>query len=326
MQKSKLLKIVDKFPNTNILVIGDIMLDKFIWGKVKRISPEAPVPVVEITKETHMPGGAGNVVSNISELGGTCYIVGIIGNDETGKTFLSDMNGHTIKTEGILKVSERPTIIKTRIIADHQQVVRVDKEVNMPIHSSHTDKLINSIKNILPSVSLVVISDYGKGVISKKLLNALVRNAKRLKKPILVDPKIEHFKNYKKVTCITPNLNEALQGMHHLKADTQKDVEKLGDQIMKKLELESLIITQGEKGMTIFEKKNKTHIPTLAKEVFDVTGAGDTVISTLALSLANKANILESAYIANCAAGIVVGKLGTACITREEIKDKLNSI
>ncbi|MFH1715133.1 MAG: D-glycero-beta-D-manno-heptose-7-phosphate kinase [Elusimicrobiota bacterium] len=328
MQREKLIKIIKNFSKTEILVIGDIMLDKFIWGKVTRISPEAPVPVVEITKETLMPGGAGNVVTNITTLGGISHIIGIVGNDSAGNTFVSEMENNGVGTKGIIVTQNRPTIVKTRIIAHHQQVVRVDKEVRSAIEPAEIKKLITAIEDLTPKVKAVVISDYGKGVITKPLLTAAIKMAKKYKKPILVDPKIEHFKNYKNVTCITPNTLEAMQGMHCLHVESQSDVEKLGDNIMKQLNVESLIITQGEHGMTIFEKNGKkTHIPTMAREVYDVTGAGDTVISTLAMCLANKGNILESAYIANYAAGIVVGKLGTATVTSDEIissiKDKV---
>lgn len=325
-KKEHLKKIVQHFPNTKILVIGDVMIDRFIWGKVSRISPEAPVPVVEVTKETMVPGGAGNVVNNITSLGGYAYLIGVIGRDGYGKNFLDEMQTRGVDCTGIVPTEERPTTTKTRIIAHHQQVVRVDRENKSPISQAHLKQLIAHIKEIVPHVSAVVISDYGKGVISPTLFTATITVARAHKKPVLVDPKVEHFQRYRRVTCITPNLNEAMQGMHWHHVETQDDVEELGEKIMKTLSLESLIITQGEKGMTIFEKNNVDrimHIPTMAQEVFDVTGAGDTVISTLAMCCAHGVPINESAYIANCAAGIVVGKLGTATTTPEEIIARL---
>jgi D-glycero-beta-D-manno-heptose-7-phosphate kinase len=325
LKKDKFINIVKKFDKTKILVIGDIMIDRFIWGNVSRISPEAPVPVVEVVRENFMPGGAGNVVSNITSLGGEAYLAGLIGNDNYGSTFIDEMNDRGVDCTSVITANNRPTIVKTRIIAHHQQIVRVDREIRGNIDNKYIEQLIDNIKKIVPKINAIIISDYGKGVINPKILSAVISCAKQFNKPILVDPKIEHFKKYKNVTCITPNTLEAKLGMNWHNVETQEDVEILGKKIMKTLNIPSLLITQGEKGMTIFEGKNISHIPTMAKEVYDVTGAGDTVISVLAMCLANKTSVKDGAYIANIAAGIVVGKLGTATVTQDEIIEKIEN-
>jgi D-beta-D-heptose 7-phosphate kinase/D-beta-D-heptose 1-phosphate adenosyltransferase len=316
-----LLKLIDSFKKQTILVVGDIMIDKFIWGKVKRISPEAPVPVVEITRETEMLGGAANVASNIAALGGRAFIVGTIGEDGTGKTLKEMLSEKGISSEYLVYDAHRPTIIKTRIIAASQQVVRVDKEIKGTFENCTESKMMENIEKLIPRVNAVIISDYGKGVISHKVLRKTILLAKKYKMPITVDPKIEHFKKYKKVTAITPNEKEALDGMNAKNIKTDEDIVMLGKKILKTLNSDSVLITRGEKGMTLIQPDNKiTNIPTRAKEVYDVTGAGDTVISAMTLALAAKADFVNAAEIANFGAGIIVGKLGTATISSQELK------
>ncbi len=324
MDKKKIIKIVNRFNNTKIMIIGDIMLDKFVWGKVSRICPEAPVPIVEIEKETHMPGGAGNVAFNINALGGKVILVGVIGNDFEGDTLIEKMSQKDINVTGIFRDNNHPTILKTRIIAHHQQVVRADREIKGKISNSIIKKMLDFLENNIVDAKAVIISDYGKGVICSSILRKAIKLATEYKKPIVVDPKIEHFSQYKNVTCITPNHQEAVAGMRLHKIQEGKALIQLGKRILKKLKSDSVLITQGENGMTLFESKGRiTHIPTTAQEVFDVTGAGDTVVAGLGLALATNSNILDAAYLANYAAGIVVGKLGTATTTVEEIKEKI---
>lgn len=324
MEKKKLIKTLSRFKDAKIMIIGDIMVDKFVWGKVSRISPEAPVPIVEIEKETRTPGGAGNVAVNIETLGGKVVLVGVIGNDFVGHKLIEEMGHRGIDTRGVFRDEKRPTILKTRIVAQHQQVVRTDREVKGKIPHSISQEVLNFLGNNIHEVKAVIISDYGKGVICSPVLKKAINLAHKYGKPIIVDPKIEHFLQYKKITCITPNQQEAAAGMKEHQIPEGEALLKLGQKILKRLNCESVLITQGEKGMTLFEKRGRiTHIPTVAREVFDVSGAGDTVVAVLTLALATGANILDAAYLANYAAGIVVGKLGTATTTIEEIKQTI---
>jgi D-beta-D-heptose 7-phosphate kinase/D-beta-D-heptose 1-phosphate adenosyltransferase len=319
---TKLLNLIDSFKKQSILVVGDTMIDKFIWGEVRRISPEAPVPIIEITKETQALGGAANVANNIAALGAKVYIVTTIGNDLEGKVLLDMFKDRGINVNYLVCDEKRPTIVKSRIIAVSQQLVRVDKEIKVQLERCTENKLISNIEALIPKVNAVVISDYGKGVVCQKVLKKTIALGKKYKIPVTVDPKEEHFKKYKKVTTITPNEKEAIAGMNAKNIKTDLDVANLGKRILKTLNSESVVITRGEKGMTLIKPNNKiTNIPTRAKEVYDVTGAGDTVISIMTLALAAKSDLFTAAEIANFAAGIVVAKLGTATTTSEELKN-----
>lgn len=314
-------KILDRFNRLNVLVVGDLMLDHYVWGAVSRISPEAPVPVVDVSRETEMPGGAGNVALNMASLGAKIHLVGLIGQDSSASRLLSLFRSLPISTEAVLKSAERPTILKTRIIAHHQQVVRVDREVRGDLPPALLDQVWSRVEALLPKVDAVVLSDYAKGVISAALLKRLIPSAKRRGIPVTVDPKVENFHWYRSVTCVTPNLKEALEGAGILVVKSDPDVEALGRKLLNKLNAQSVLITRGEKGMSLFEKNKPVyHIPTRAQEVFDVTGAGDTVIGTLTLALASGASLRVAAEIANDAAGIVVGKIGTAIVTPDELR------
>lgn len=317
----KLINFLDSFKKQTILVIGDTMVDKFIWGKVSRISPEAPVPVVEITKETETLGAAGNVANNITALGAKAVIISAIGEDNTGKSMIEMLEEKGIDASRLVYDPHRPTIIKTRIIATNQQVVRVDREIKGVLSHLTESKIIRNIEAAIPEADGVILSDYGKGVINPKVLKRAIYLARKHKIPVTVDPKIENFKKYKRVTSITPNLKEASEGMNVKNIADEQAVEALGKRILKTLNSDSVLITRGEMGMTLIRPGNKvTTIPTRAKEVYDVTGAGDTVISTMTLALAAGADLAGAAEIANFAAGIVVGKLGTATTSPEELK------
>ena len=333
-----LKEIVKKLDKARVLVIGDLILDEYIWGKVERISPEAPVPVVWANRMTHIPGGAANVANNISSYGAKVCLAGIIGNDKNARLLLDSLKKKDISTKGVIMIPHRCTTVKTRIIAGHQQVVRVDWEHTEPLPKDATRRIFNFIKDNIKSFDAVIIEDYGKGVVNAQLLAGLILLAQSYKKIILVDPKEDHFQYYRGVTAITPNRKELENAVRNLKIKDKKnsfkfDNEKLftdrdilaaGKQIMEYLELESLLVTLGEQGMRLFERGGKiTHIPTVAQEVFDVSGAGDTVIATFALSLAVGASKLEAAHIANYAAGIVVGKVGTAHTNQTELSERL---
>jgi D-beta-D-heptose 7-phosphate kinase/D-beta-D-heptose 1-phosphate adenosyltransferase len=314
------LKLVSSFKQQTILVVGDTMIDRFIWGKVKRISPEAPVPIVEVTKETEALGGAANVANNIVSLGGKAFIVSAMGEDIVGKSMIEILREKGINADYLVYDSQRPTIIKTRVIATNQQVVRIDKEVGGLFERHTQSKIVTNIEKLISKVDAVIISDYGKGVVSPMVLKKTIFLARKRKIPVTVDPKTCHFKKYKKITTMTPNEEEAIKGMNAKNIETTEDIATLGKKILKNLHLDAILITRGEKGMILIESNNKiTNIPTRAKEVYDVTGAGDTVISTMTLALAANASLQVAAEVANFAAGIVVGKLGTATISSCEL-------
>jgi D-beta-D-heptose 7-phosphate kinase/D-beta-D-heptose 1-phosphate adenosyltransferase len=323
----KLTRFIGQFPKQNILVIGDLMIDKFVWGKVSRISPEAPVPVLEVVKESFTLGGAGNVANNLATMGAMVHLVGVVGNDAVGDMLRDELRSKRIGDNCLVVDESRPTSIKTRIIASHQQVVRVDRELKGNFTTGLINRICARLEEIIPTVDAVIISDYGKGVISPPVLSKAIALARRKDIPVTVDPKIEHFLSYKKVTCITPNLLEAVGGMriaHEISNNHEEAIYDLGKKILKKLNSDSVLITRGEKGMSLFESNGKvTNIPTRAREVYDVTGAGDTVISIFTLALAARAKLHEAAEISNFAAGIVVGKLGTATVSPEELHETI---
>jgi rfaE bifunctional protein kinase chain/domain len=312
--------LIEKFKKVRILVIGDLIMDHFIWGKVRRISPEAPVPVVEVTSESIVLGGSANVVNNIHSLGGRAAITGVIGNDNDGRRLVDMLKAKGIEAEGIIKDARRPTTIKTRIIAHSQQMVRFDREKKDRIEPETTARVVSYIKKAVKTADLVVISDYAKGLITQQLVEETNAVCQKLGKPVAVDPKVEHFDYYKGVTIVTPNNLEASQasGVDILDDET---LHRAGEVLFNRLGCQALLITRGENGMSLFETASETHIPTVAKEVFDVSGAGDTVIGTLALALASGASFREAAVLANFAAGVVVGKVGTATLSPEELHE-----
>ena len=306
-----------------VLVVGDVMLDEFVWGRVSRISPEAPVPVVWVQSESVMPGGAANVANNIRALGGQVQMVGAVGSDRWGTVLLEELAARKIATTGILQ-DARPTTVKTRVIAHHQQVVRVDREEQGPLSASLMSRLVATIRKHLPSADAVIIEDYGKGVITRELLEAVIPMARSHRTLITVDPKEEHLDLYRQVTAITPNRAEA-GGMVDRELETEADVLTAGEELLRTLRCDAVLMTLGEEGMCLFEQAGRrTRIPTVAQEVFDVAGAGDTVIGTFTLALAGGASMPEAAVLANHAAGIVVGKLGVAVATPEELLARLD--
>ena len=320
----ELNKAVSRFRDARVMVIGDIILDHYIWGEVSRISPEAPVPVVEVKEETKMLGGAANVVNNLATLGATPFLCGVIGRDQSGKEILSRIESLGLSTEGIVGESGRPTSIKTRVIAHNQQVVRFDKESKQEIKRRTVKKILNVIGAKLQHMDVVVVSDYGKGVISFDLMVELGRLMKKTSLLLGVDPKTGNFEFYKGVDVITPNHHEA--GAYcHMEIKDEQGIVVAGRMMLDQLACGSVLITRGKDGMTLFEKDGKiTHIPTVARKVFDVTGAGDTVISTLCLGLAAGLDITSSAVLANFAAGIVVGEVGTSAVRADQLKDAIS--
>lgn len=338
MKITDLKRIISHFPKARILVIGDLILDEYIWGNVDRISPEAPVPVVWANRRSFVPGGAANVSNNIRSLDADVTLVGVVGEDKNADILLSEIKKLKIPTKGIFIEPKRHTTVKTRILAGHQQVVRVDWEHTNALPEDLNHKVINFVKKNIKDYDGIIIEDYGKGVINTELLEEVILVARENKKVITVDPKEENFLYYKGVTSITPNRKELENAVRNLRIkDTtnqfrvhndrllnNQEISQAASQILKYLDLESILVTLGEHGMRLFEKEGRvTDIPTVAQEVFDVSGAGDTVIAVFTLSLSNGADKSSAAYIANYAAGIVVGKLGTATTDRKELLERI---
>lgn len=334
-----LKSIIQRFNKARILVVGDLILDEYVWGSVDRISPEAPVPVVWADKRTNVPGGAANVANNIRSLDGKVSLLGVVGSDENGRTLVGELKNRGVDTKGIFIEPHRPTTVKTRILAGHQQVVRVDWEHRHALNNELNNKIARFIRKHISDYDAVIIEDYGKGVINKELLEDLAPLARKHKKIVNVDPKEEHFQYYSNVTSITPNRKELENAVRNLKIKdmtntfkvntdrlfTDKDIDLAALQVLKYLGLDSMLVTLGEQGMKLFEKGRRVeHIPTVAQEVFDVSGAGDTVIGAFTLALCAGASKLEAAHIANYAAGIVVGKVGTATTDRSELLERIS--
>jgi D-beta-D-heptose 7-phosphate kinase/D-beta-D-heptose 1-phosphate adenosyltransferase len=320
-------RIISSFKDKKILIIGDVILDRYIFGKVSRISPEAPVPVVDVVRESFLLGGAANVANNIIALGGKVTVAGVIGKDRAGDVVRELMTDCNISTDGIIEDS-RPTTVKSRVIAHNQQVVRFDREDRRKLEGKGLVFFLEYIKKALPYFDAVIISDYMKGVVSASLVKSVVKYAKQKKTFVAVDPKVGHFHLYKNVSLITPNLSEASQGSG-IEIKDEKSLLKAGKTLLSRLSCTSVLITRGEEGMSLFERNVKavkvTHIPTVAKKVFDVTGAGDTVIAAFTLAYAAGASLQDAAVISNHAAGIVVGEIGTAVATLEAILQSLTA-
>jgi len=313
-------RTIRKFKGRKVLVLGDLMLDRYIWGNVSRISPEAPVPVVEVRDESIRQGGAGNVCRNLESLGAAPVLVGVVGRDPEGRW----IKANVADGRGIFPDAGRPTTVKTRIIAQHQQVVRVDKEKRIPVPSALEKRILDFIR--AEDCRGIILSDYNKGILSGSLLADVLTHADKEKIMVFVDPKMDNFRLFSPVTLITPNHEEAERMVRH-KCRTDAEVERAGKEILSLVRSKHLILKRGEQGMSVFEAGRKpVHIPTVAREVFDVTGAGDTVIAVAALALLSGSSVLEAAALSNAAAGIVVGKIGTAAVTPVELSEALDRI
>ena len=319
-EKKRLVEITRHFAGLRILVLGDVMLDQFIYGGVERISPEAPVPVVKVDDELYRLGGAANVASNLTALGAHVELCGLIGNDYGGEQVTEIGSKAGIGIRGMVKSAKCPTTIKTRIIAHNQQVVRFDREGNGAVSKRTRDRLIEQASNLIAETDAVIVSDYGKGAIFKALLDLLRKRRGERDLIVSVDPKIGNIRHYRGMTIMTPNQHEAGQVIGRRIRNTDDEMAKAGNIIRKRLALDSLLITRAGEGMTLISHDtDPVHIPTAARQVFDVTGAGDTVIATLTLAMATGAPLVDAARVANFAAGVVVGKLGTATTDVREI-------
>lgn len=321
--KQRYDQIFSTWGSHKILIIGDLMLDEYLWGNVSRISPEAPVPVVEISRESIKLGGAANVALNVKSLGDEPVLVGVAGDDGNREKMMAALEDAQIGSEGILVDPSRMTTIKTRVIAHNQQVVRADRENTEEITPSVTENLLGFVKENLPDTGAIIISDYGKGVVTYPLLAKLIDLCRDNGVFIAVDPKDTHFMNYKHVSLITPNHHEA-GFVYGKRIRNEAILEEVGWGLLKRLQAKAMLITRGEEGMSLFEADGTlTHLPTRAKKVYDVTGAGDTVISAFTCAVAAKANCREAALVSNHAAGIVVAEVGTAQATKKELMDDL---
>ncbi len=319
VSKLRLNEILKSFKDRTIAVIGDMMIDEYIFGKVSRISPEAPVPVVNVVEERFVLGGAANVVNNLSSLGAKTISFGVVGRDENSEKLKKDFLDKGVDTSGIIECEDRPTIIKKRVIAHNQQLLRLDWEKRRDIARDIEDRIILELKNSIDRIDGVILSDYDKGVLTPRLAKEVIKISNENGKIVMVDPKPKNSLNYKGATSMTPNMKESVECIGVEIPETENEVIELGKKIRDSLELENLLMTRSEKGMSLFQQHEIDHIPTFAKEVYDVTGAGDTVISVYTLAAAAGASYEEAAKIANTAAGIVVGRVGTSIVTKEEI-------
>jgi rfaE bifunctional protein kinase chain/domain len=302
-----------------IAVLGDFMLDRYLWGSVTRISPEAPVPVVEIDNETEQLGGAANVANNIAALGAVPLPIGVIGKDGSGERLLEVIEKAGFPRDGLLVDHSRPTTIKTRVIAHSQHVVRTDRESRRELAPEMQEKLAHHLEKILPKLDAILIEDYDKGVITQPFLARVIELAQSRRCLITVDPKFNHFFDYQRVTVFKPNRKET-EEVIGMKLTTASDIDRAGEILLQRLQCENVLITLGERGMALFRRDGGSHlIPTQAQRVHDVSGAGDTVIATLTVSLASGADILEAATLANYAAGVVVGEVGAVPIAKQKL-------
>jgi len=317
------LDIISRFHHSKVLVVGDIMVDQFIWGKVSRISPEAPVPVVRVTSESLLLGGCANVLNNVFSIGGKVAVSGIVGSDNMGRWLTGKLKEMNIDTAGVIVEDKRPTIVKTRVVAHNQQVVRFDREDKSPVAGDSLQRIIAYIESTKNDLGAVIISDYNKGVFSEELIRMIRETTSRNGIILCIDPKQSDFSLYHGCDLITPNHQETERALG-MELESSDDITEGGKALMKKFDFRNLLITRGEDGMSLFENDGGvTHIPTVAREVFDVTGAGDTVIGVFALCVAAGATFREASFIANHAAGIAVGKVGTSPVYQDELTKTL---
>ncbi len=310
--------IIQNFKNKKVVVLGDLMLDRYFWGKVTRVSPEAPVPVVDIKSETYHLGGAANVASNFKSLGLTTYLCGLVGNDEYGKSFITAAEEKGIDYSGVYIDPDRPTTVKTRVFGNNQQIVRLDTE-SVKIVSTKAERHILDVLHELSDIACIVFSDYNKGCLSEIVIREIITQAKNKNIPIFVDPKFTNFFEYSNVTLVKPNKKEAEEALN-MKLNSVEDINKAGKVLLKRLNVDNVLLTLGQDGMVLFEQNgNITTIPTKARTVADVSGAGDTAIASFAASYVGGADVKQASLIANIASGIVCEKPGIVSIEIDEL-------
>ncbi len=326
MDLNRLEHILDRAPSKRITVIGDLMLDEFVWGKVARISPEAPVPVVEVTGESFYPGGAANVARNLREFVDRVSVIGMLGKDRSGQQLRELLDAQNIDTSNAVEDETFCTIVKTRIIALHQQVVRVDREKIVSPSAAQIAKIVSAVRKSVPQTDAIVFEDYGKGFVTTELVSQIAREARAAGKIVAADPNPRHLVDWHGVTVIKPNRAEALLAASIPGRDPDAvpphdvDLRRAGEALLKRWETKYVLVTLGEHGMMLFQQNEKPHyIPTKARQVFDVSGAGDTAVALFTLGLVCGATPIEAAEIANHGSAVVVSKLGTATVTRDEL-------
>ena len=314
-------EMLTRFRGCPVLVVGDLMLDEFVWGQVSRISPEAPVPVVEVQRRTFTAGGAANTAANISSLGGTAYIAGVVGDDSDGSRICTILGEQSVNTAAVVRDANRPTTAKTRVIAHSQQIVRIDYEQPGAISETVESALLARIDEVLATVRGCVVSDYGKGVVTPSFVQQLIERARAANVPVVIDPKGTEYTKYRGATIVKPNQLEAGKVLNR-ELRTSDEVDRAGADLLELLGPDtSILITRGPHGMSLFERnQTPTHVPAQAREVYDVTGAGDTVAGTMTLALAVGTGLPTACRLASLAAAVVVGKVGTATCGYDELK------
>jgi D-beta-D-heptose 7-phosphate kinase/D-beta-D-heptose 1-phosphate adenosyltransferase len=318
-------ELVAAFERLRLVVVGDVILDRYVWGGVERISPEAPVPVVLVTRESAMLGGAGNVARNVASLGAHAEFVAVAGDDEAATEIARLLADWKIGAQGLVVDAGRPTTVKTRVIARAQQVVRFDRESETPIDPGTSARLTEALRTALGQADGVILQDYGKGLFTAGLLQQIMRSAARAGRPVFVDPKTAHWELYRGAALVKPNLREA-EELVGIRVRADGDLERLGREVLARTGAAMVAITRGDAGMTLFASDGSvTHVPTTPRAVADVAGAGDTAIAALALARLAGAGWSEAAHLANAAAGAVVEVPGTAAITREQLLDALGA-
>jgi len=312
-----------RFPACRALVVGDLMVDEYVWGDVNRISPEAPIPVVNVRREEYTLGGSGNVINNLVDMGARVAAAGIVGDDSRGRRLLDQLAAMSVDTAGVRKCEDRPTTQKTRIMAGSQHMLRIDRENAAPIPASTLSDIAAAVEARLPLTNVIIISDYGKGFMTPAFLKRLISAARARSIRIIVDPKGPDFSHYAGASLVTPNLKEAGVAAG-IPTDTREGAMAAGRKLLSETGIENILITCGKDGMLLFQPESEPlHIPAETRQVFDVSGAGDTVVATLAAALATGADYKEAAAVANTAAGIVVGKIGTATVSLAELQGAL---
>jgi len=315
--------VINGFNSTKILAIGDLMVDHYVYGTVTRISPEAPVPVIKVETESYKLGGAANAINNIKSLGGDVEAIGVIGIDDTGRILLNLLNEKSIDTEGIILCGNRSTTVKTRIIGNDQQIVRIDTESKKPLDTETTQQILKNIKDEIKNFNAILISDYDKGMITHYLLDKLIPMARSSNIPIIVEPKVENLLNYKNTTVVVSDLTELSQASS-IKPINETSIRNMGQWLLTHLDCNGVLITRGKKGISLFEKdKVVKHFPGAVKEMYNVTGVKDVITSVMALALANGSDMSTAAEIASVASTLAAGKVGTITITREDLLNQI---
>ena len=326
IQHNRIQQLLSGIKGKRLAVIGDVMVDRYVWGNVSRVSPEAPVPIVEVESESVRLGGAANVANNIISLGAKALLIGVAGNDANGRELTNILDSQRTASDGIIIDPSRPTTVKTRVIAHNQHVVRIDSEEKKDIDDSIQKKILSVLQNSIESIDGIIIEDYNKGVVVKEIIHAVIALAQKYNKVITVDPKYNNFFEYKNVSVFKPNIKETEEALGK-KLRSEDDVLAAGKSLLERLNVENVLLTRSEKGMSLFEMNGVvTHIPTRAREVADVSGAGDTVIATLTAMLSTGATIKEAAILANMAGGIVVGEVGIVPIKPEQLLAETESM